>query len=208
MGGSHHRQTLRIRSPSTFAVRWLIPRLASFHRANPNIDVSLTASSAPLDFAKEEIDAGVELGNGQWKDMKSMKLVANVLRPVVSPKRFADLKQLHKPADLAGKTLLHSLARFEDWDLWLKAAGVSGLNPFMGMKYETSLLAYQAAAEGHGVAVAQEALVERELAEGDLVFPFDFGLDRGDWTYYFSWPMARPESVALQVFRDWLRANS
>jgi len=166
--------------------------------------VNLTASPAPLDFAREEIDAGVELGSGRWNDRQAMRLVPNVLRPVVSPERYAPASRLHRPADLAGATLLHTLARFEDWDLWLKAAGVAGLNSSIGMKYESSLLAYQAAVEGHGVALAQEVLVEREIAEGTLVFPFDFVLDRGAWTYYFSWPTTRPEPVALQAFRDWL----
>jgi LysR family glycine cleavage system transcriptional activator len=39
------------------------------------------------------------------------------------------------------------------------------------MRYETSLLAYQAAIEGRGVAIAQRALVSKELEDGSLVCP-------------------------------------
>ncbi|MCP2821145.1 LysR substrate-binding domain-containing protein, partial [Salmonella enterica subsp. enterica serovar Typhimurium] len=73
-----------------------------------------------------------------------------------------------------------------------------------GMKYETSLLAYQAAIEGHGVAIAQKALIEKELADQTLVAPLGPTLDRGDYTYYFAWPTAKPQSSALRAFRDWL----
>lgn len=66
------------------------------------------------------------------------------------------------------------------------------------------MLAYQAAIEGHGVAIAQEALVLPELANGTLIAPFSFRLDRGEHTYYFAWPETRRASPALETFRDWL----
>jgi LysR family glycine cleavage system transcriptional activator len=43
--------------------------------------------------------------------------------------------------------------------LWLKAAGLPLRGRRREMRYETSLLAYQAANEAHGLAMAQEALV-------------------------------------------------
>jgi LysR family glycine cleavage system transcriptional activator len=204
MGGAHRRLVLKIRSPATFAVRWLIPRLASFHREHPDIDVQLSTSPAPLDFAREDIDAGVELGNGEWPGAKTQRLIANILVPVMAPRPGERLPK--RPADLSKETLLHSMARLDDWHLWLRAAGQARINAYRGMKYETSLLAYQAAIEGHGVAIAQRALVERELAAGVLVAPLDFGLDRADYTYYFAWPAKRRESRALQSFTQWLAA--
>ena len=202
MGGSHRRRVLRIRSPATFAVRWLIPRLAGFHQLHPGIDVQLTASAAPLDFSREDIDAGIELGDGKWPKLIVQRLVPNELVPVIAPREGAAIPR--EPQDLASETLLHSLARIDDWALWLRAAGAPGVNPYQGMKYETSLLSYQAAVEGHGVALAQKALVEKDLAEGRLVAPFILALDRGEYTYYFATPREREESVELAAFRIWL----
>ncbi|VTU27002.1 Gcv operon activator [Variovorax sp. RA8] len=206
MGGSYRRHTLRMRSPATFAVKWLIPRLASFHRAHPDIDVQLATSPAPLRFDQEDIEAGVQLGDGKWPGTRVLRLVANELIAVAAPGKDLALR-LHSPADLEHETLLHSMARPDDWNLWLKAQNASGVNGYRGMKYETSLLAYQAAAEGHGVAMAQKAFVERELASGSLVAPFDFILDRAAHTYYFVWPADRRESSALTAFRLWLDEN-
>lgn len=202
MGGAYQRRVLRIRSPATFAVRWLIPRLASFHQMHPGIDVQLTASSAPLDFSKEELDAGIELGDGNWPKLKVQRLVPNELVPVMAPRD--EMAMPRNPKQLASETLLHSLARIDDWALWLRAAGAGGVNPYQGMKYETSLLSYQAAVEGHGVALAQKALIEKDLAEGRLVMPFSLALDRGSYSYYFAWPCDREESVELDAFRTWL----
>ncbi|MBT2303179.1 transcriptional regulator GcvA [Variovorax paradoxus] len=204
MGGSFRRHSLKMRSPATFAVKWLIPRLASFHREHPDIDVQLSTSPAPLRFDREDIEAGVELGDGQWPRTKVQRLVANELVPVTAPRNAAGFKRLRDPEDLNNETLLHSMARPDDWQLWLQACGAKRVNGYRGMKYETSLLAYQAAAEGHGVAIAQKAFVERELAAGVLITPFDFVLDRKAHTYYFVWPEDRAESKALAAFRRWL----
>ncbi|RDK05736.1 LysR substrate-binding domain-containing protein [Cupriavidus lacunae] len=198
-GAPGRSNVLRIRSPATFAVRWLIPRLASFHRLHQDIDVQLTTGSAPLDFRREDIDAGIQLGDGDWPETHSQRLIPNELIPVAAPSRAR-----RKGWKLERETLLHSLARPEDWTLWLKFAGFSTANTNRGMRYETSLLAYQAAVEGHGVAIAQKALVLKELEEGSLVAPFDMTLDRGGHTYYFAWPSHRPESKSLKAFRQWL----
>jgi len=191
--------TLRIRSPATFAVRWLIPRLAGFHQQHKHIDVQVTTSFLPLDFQREDIDAGIQLGDGQWPGMRTLQLMRNELVPVAAPSLRLRFKK-----QLASQTLLHSMARSDDWMLWLRAAGVRDVNPAQGMKYETSLLAYQAAIEGHGVAIAQKALIEKELADHTLVAPLSPTLDRGGYTYYFAWPSGKPPSAALRAFHDWL----
>jgi len=196
---SQSGSALRIRSPATFAVRWLIPRLASFHQLHQTIDVQLTTSSEPLKFEDDDIDAGIELSDGDRSGMHTQRLIANQLLPVLAPSRPPPHLE-----GIANDTLLHSLARIDDWAVWLKAAGLPAVNAYRGMKYETSLLAYQAAIEGHGIAIAQRALIERELADRTLIALNAPTLDCGRHTYYFVWPRSRPVSDELAAFRDWL----
>lgn len=198
-GRENGSRVLKIRSPATFAVRWLIPRLASFHRLHKEIDVQLTTSSVPLDFTREEIDGGIQLGAGNWPGLRVERLIPNVLVPVAAPSI-----KLKAQGKLRGETMLHSLARPDDWSLWLEAAGFPLHVKRPAMRYETSLLAYQAAIEGHGVAIAQKALIRAELDSGQLVQPFRLELDRGGYTYYFAWPTGRRPSEELKIFRDWL----
>jgi MFS family permease len=54
------------------------------------------------------------------------------------------------------------------------------------------------------VAIAQKALVEKELTERTLVIPFGPALDRGAHTYYFAWPSGKRRTAALRAFREWL----
>lgn len=201
--GRSERKVFNIRAPHSVAMRWLLPRLAGFHVEHPDIDVKLNTSVTPPDFDREDIDAGICMGKGQWRGLQSYKLMVNELVPVCSPEK---LSRLREPADLAGETLLHTLARPDYWQLWLRAAGVHHIDLARGMRYESSALAYEAALEGYGVAIAQKALVEKELNEGRLVMPFDLQVDLGAETYYFVLPpdTYKRRSRELVKFRSWI----
>jgi len=202
---SRQRKTLKIRAYTTFAMRWLIPRLSGFHAAHPGIEVLLKASLEPVDFRKEDIDGAVRLGDGNWPGTNRYRLAPNILAPVASPALLAAGPKLKKPADLAHHTLLHSIARPDDWSYWLEAAGAAKqVDPRAGMTYESSAMAYAAAIEGQGVAIAQLFLVDKDLADGRLVAPFKKTVDMGDFTYYLLTPSHREESATMKTFRLWL----
>lgn len=199
------RKQLRIRAYTTFAMRWLIPRLSGFHAAHPGIEVLLKASLDPVDFRKEDIDGAVRLGDGNWPGTNRHRLGPNILAPVASPALLAAGPKLKKAADLAHHTLLHSIARPDDWGYWLEAAGVTKqVDARAGMTYESSAMALAAAIEGQGLAIAQLFLVDKDLADGRLVMPFKKTVDMGDFTYYLLTPSHREESATMKTFRLWL----
>lgn len=199
------RKQLKIRSYTTFAMRWLIPRLSGFHAAHPDIEVLLKASLEPVDFRKEDIDAAIRLGDGNWPGTHCYRLVDNILAPVASPALLKAGPKLKRPADLKHHTLLHSIARPDDWRYWLEAVKVDRLlDAHTGMTYESSAMSYAAAIEGQGIAMAQMFLVAKDLAEGRLVLPFPQKVDMGDFTYYLLTPGHRGESPHMTTFRIWL----
>src|SRR5262245_28308899 len=201
------KRQLRIRAYTTFAMRWLIPRLSGFHAAHPNIEVLLTASLDPVDFSRDDLDGAIRLGDGNWAGVKAHRLVPNILAPVCSPRLMKSGPPLKRPADLARHTLLHSIARPDDWQYWLEANGVDDIDPHAGLTYESSALAYQAANEGQGLAIAQRFLVDDDLRSKRLVMPFRKTVDMGAFTYYLVTPgtEADPkESPQMAEFREWL----
>jgi LysR family glycine cleavage system transcriptional activator len=200
------RRTLKIRAYTTFSMKWLIPRLSSFHSKNPDIDVRLTASLDPVDFAREDIDAAVRLGLERNPALGADWLVPNELVPVCSSGFLKENPQFQDPNNLGEATLLHSLARPDDWSKWLQAAGMNQIDGYRGLKYESSVMIYQAAIEGHGVAIAQRILVTDDLASGRLVMPYQFVLDLADFTYYLVYPKDKAHSPEFNVFRDWIKS--
>src|SRR5437660_7453863 len=105
----------------TFAMRWLIPRLADFRKQEPDIDVRITTGGVAAPFG-EAWSCGINLGDGEWPGLVAEPLFAADLLPVCAPKLAAQLK---RPADLRGPSLLRVAHASEDWPLWLKAAGVA-----------------------------------------------------------------------------------
>ena len=66
------RDVLAIQAYTTFARRWLIPLLGRFHDEHPDIEVRLTTSVIPVDFAYQDLDAAVRSGNGRsWPGLEA-----------------------------------------------------------------------------------------------------------------------------------------
>ncbi len=190
----------------TFAVRWLIPRLADFHRRHPGIDVRLHTSLEAVDFAHSDIDLAVRYGRGDWPGLHCDRLLAESLLPVCSPALLNGPVPLKEPADLARHTLLHNSAHPDEWMLWLTAAGVTGIDLERGPSFAYSELLLRAAAEGLGVAMARRHLVEEDLAAGRLVAPFKFAYARG-CRYWLVCPTEALRDPRVAAFREWLLAQ-
>lgn len=194
---------LRIRAYTTFSMKWLIPRLGSFHAANKTTEVQLTTSNEAVAFDRENVDGAIRLGEGQWPGVEVDRLMANELTPLCSPS-YRRTHRIKTVKDLANLALLHSLVRPDDWKYWLDAVGAKNIDPYSGDKYASSTLAYQAVLEGHGIMIAQRALFVEDLRRRRLVQPFEYTLDRGAFTYYFVYPRNRLRNPAFRRFRAWL----
>jgi LysR family glycine cleavage system transcriptional activator len=197
---------LTISTTPSFAASWLAGRLARFQALHPEIELQLSATSRSVDFAREGIDCGIRYGAGDWPGLVSQRLLETALLPVCSPALLDGADPLRRPQDLARHTLLHALDDPDDWRLWLRAAGVVGVDPTRGLKFDSVPLVLQAAVSGAGVGIGRRQLVEAELAEGRLVAPFDLELPDA-YAYYFVAPETTADQPKLAAFRDWLLAE-
>jgi LysR family glycine cleavage system transcriptional activator len=100
--------------------------------------------------------------------------------------------------------LLHIGTFPDDWQVWLTAAGVKGIDSSRGVSFDSPLIAYQAAMDGLGVALGRQALVTPDLKAGRLVVPFDFKMATGDFAYYLVYPPEAIRRRKIKAFRDWI----
>jgi LysR family glycine cleavage system transcriptional activator len=112
---------------------------------------------------------------------------------------------LRSPADLRHHRLIHDNFRI-GWAMWLEHAGVSGVNPEGGLRFDSAVYAIEAAVQGEGVLLGRSALVSADLAAGRLVRPFDLSL-LSRWKYYVVYPERALRQRKVKVFRDWLLAE-
>nr|WP_202130727.1 transcriptional regulator GcvA [Methylobacterium sp. 2A] len=195
---------LHINALATFTLRWLIPRLSGFQRANPAIEVRLTTSNVPLAQLTEPFDVAIRGGPDTRPGHVAEPFLSERRIPVCSPALLRRLP-LGEPAQLRQHTLLHAATLPRVWPDWLRAAGVPDLTPQASVTLEHFYLTLQAALDGLGVAMGPERLIADDVAAGRLTLPFA-GPALPARSYYTYVPEARAEDPAIRAFCGWLAA--
>lgn len=194
---------------TSFAAKWLMPRLSKFQQQHPSIDVRVTTSMELADFARDGVDVGIRYGHGKWSGLRSDWLMAEELFPVCSPALLKGHHPIRTPDDLRHHTLLYASHDMEDdWRLWLTAAGASpDILKQPALTFDMIFMTVQAAIDGLGVAVGRTTFVESDLAAGRLVAPFDMTLPI-DVGFYLVCPEAAADTPKIAAFREWLLATA
>jgi LysR family glycine cleavage system transcriptional activator len=200
-------KVLTVSTLASLAAKWLLPRLTDFQEQHPGIDVRITTSTSLVDFQRDNVDAAIRYGRGQWPGLRADWLMADELFPVCSPSLLRGDKPLRQPEDLKGYPLLHtSNANSDDWRLWLTAAGLPGdIARQPGITFDMIFMTIQAAIDGIGVAMGRTSYVQDDIAKGRLVVPFKIALP-ADAGFYLVAPEGRREAPKLAAFREWMIA--
>lgn len=202
---------LKLRTYTTFTAKWLIPHLPDFHTRNPDIEVVVSNAVPDVDFDRDPVDLAIQFGDGHWPRVELDLLFEDEIEPVCSPAYVKAQLKRGAPADklLEGR-LLVSHYRRADWDDWLagtgRAARVGLAAGAERMSFSTSVLTWQAALDGLGVAIGQASLLRTEIANGSLVRPFAQPVRRAKG-HYLVRPAAQRYSRRVEVFREWLLAK-
>lgn len=198
-------KVLTISTIASLAAKWLLPRLTDFQESHPGIDVRITTSTSLVDFQRDNVDAAIRYGRGQWPGVRAEWLMADELFPVCSPSLLRRDKPLRQPEDLKDHVLLHT-NNGDDWRLWLTAAGLpTGISRLPGITFDMTFVTVQAAIDGMGVAMGRTSYVQDDIAKGRLVVPFKIALP-ADAGFYLVSPEGRREAPKLAAFRQWMIA--
>jgi len=190
---------LNISMLSTFAMRWFIPRLSSFQKLHPDIEVRISTSIHEVDFEHEGMDCAIRSGHGNWQGLHAEYLFTETFTPVCNPSMA---KHLKTPQDLANHTLLHARLRPDDWQVWLNAVNID-IQTEHEQTFETRNFAIQAAVDGVGIAIVDPSLVAEDIKAGRLTTPFSQTMaDKS--AYYFVYPKEQANDIHIQHLQNWL----
>jgi len=186
---------LRVRAYTTWALRWLIPRLPRFRARHPGQEVEVTTSIAPVNFARDPVDAAIR--SAEYAPAPGAERLQRV---DVAPYAAPGLARLARRQGLQGVTLLGSRVRPGDWEVWAAAAGQLLQGP--PLLFESTSLAVQAALEGLGAVIVSPMLVAEDVRRRRLLRVAAEVVNTVD-SYWLVIPPGRP-TPALQAFRAWL----
>ncbi len=186
----------------TFATTWLVPRLSSFNKIYPEIEVRLKASDDPVDFIHQDIDIAIYYESDSYPGLHSVKLLNERLTPLCSPELLKGDLPLNQPEDLKHHNLLHDYST-DDWRRWLKHAGVKGIDLRRGSVFSHTSMVLQAAVFGQGIAMGHIVLSQAEIKSGRLVQPFELMME-SDFSYDVVCPIESAERPKIKAFIQWL----
>jgi len=206
---SPSQNLLRLNAPPAFSVRWLIPRVSTFQRLHPAVDVSLTSSVAPPQFPNDEYDLAIRRFNKAPTSGYAVALFDEISIPVCHVDLLVSSPSQRRPMDLAK---LMKLARFvrvagepRGWKKWAKTWRAD-LSQARYVDVELTYLAVQAALEGLGLALLPLALASDDIARGVLAAPL--GSQQVDHSrYYVVSGMKPPRRSAAARNIEWLQAE-
>jgi LysR family glycine cleavage system transcriptional activator len=106
-------------------------------------------------------------------------------------------------------TLLHDDSPDDDascptWEMWLKAAGVEGVDATRGPRFNQSSLVLESAVLGQGIALAKSTIAAADLAAGRVVAPLGLTLPLS-LAYYVVYPESKTLTPKVGVFLRWLK---
>jgi LysR family transcriptional regulator, glycine cleavage system transcriptional activator len=200
--GPRRSDVLTIRCAVGFAVNWLAPRLPDFMAKHPDIALRLISSVWNEDSGSEAFDLDIRYGDGRWPGVTSERLTRESLQPVCSP-ALLEAGRLRAPADLTNHALIHVLGYKEGWALWLRKAGVKQTPAAPGLQCDTSLMAFELAAQGAGIALGRTSMLAKDLNAGRLAAPFELAvpIDEG---FRLIWRESALQQRSAAQFKDWL----
>jgi LysR family transcriptional regulator, glycine cleavage system transcriptional activator len=202
--GTHRLSGIvRINVPTSFALRWLIPRLSEFRHQFPNITVRISTTSRKFRYIGSAFDLGIRLMPDPR--LRSEKLMTDRRLPACSPELLR-AKPIASVDDLRRHTLLHSATTSSAWSEWLILAGAPQLRPLHHMEFEHVHLQLEAAVSGLGIALASLPLIEKDIESGRLVCP----IREPEWCAqdYVLVSEHREEDASVKAFRSWITKNN
>jgi LysR family glycine cleavage system transcriptional activator len=207
--------TLNLCVASSFASYWLMPRLAGFVAAHPEVTLNLSTHVGPVDFERSPHDAAIEYCDGATSQLQASKVLALELRPYASPSllqssgtRATGLPRRPRLVALLNELpLIRHTTVAHAWPRWLSCAGLADdVQPRRveaGPQYDLLSMALNGAIAGIGVTLLPHYVAQAAVASGQLVLLSDVA-----WTsekaYHLRYPAWKSGLAALQSFQRWL----
>lgn len=199
---------LRIVMSRSAAVMVMLPRLAAFAEAYPDVVLDVVTVTGPVDLVAGEFDAGIQLGEYIQKDMIAVRVSPDLRLAVVgSPGYFSSRSIPREPKDLNEHRCITLRLpggpyRWE-FERGRKSVTIGVNGPLV---IDDTHLVIQAALAGVGLCLVYDEQVAEDIADGRLVRVLE------DWTppipgFFMYYPSRHHQPTALSALVTALRAK-
>lgn len=196
-------QRLVILVDPDFASLWLVPGLAEFFGKAPDVLVEIRAEKAAPILEDPSVSCAIQYAAADLEFKNAVMLFRSHLFPVCT-KSLMESSPLNSPEDLREQVLLHDRS-IDEWRDYFASVGMaSSVRVGLGPIFSDTSHCLDAAVRGQGIAIGDDFLASRYLAEGRLVKPFSDPAVLSKHAYYFVGPDEVPEPAGVIALRQWL----
>ncbi len=197
-------RTVSIGTTAAFAPLWLMPRLGAFWNAHQDIVIDHMISDRMQELQRPDVDLRIRYGDGQWPGEHASKLFDDTIIAVASP-AFLARHQIASPKAIAEVPLLSVEGVDWTWTSWvdfLRGFGIAR-KKLNVRRFNSYVIALQAAQDGQGVALGWLSLVKPLIAKRRLkqVTPAQIP---APGSFYAAWSSEREPSREAETLRAWL----
>lgn len=196
---------LRLAVTPTFSRQILLPRLALFRHAYPDVELILQVAIPLLDVKAEEADLEIRYGTGPYAGVEQLRILSDEVVPVCSP------DYLNEAGPFDGFDTLEQVSRarlirspLESWNTWFRACGIALPEPRAGAQFNDVGLMLDGAAAGFGVALMRLKLGRAWLDNGRLLRLSPRQVASPNH-HFLCWKPGVLERWECAAFVDWLR---
>jgi LysR family transcriptional regulator, glycine cleavage system transcriptional activator len=196
---------LRLSVTPTFSRQILLPKLALFRHAYPDVELTMQVTIPLFDVKGEECDLEIRYGAGPYADVEHERILSDTVYPACSP------EYLNEVGPFGNFESLESVSRarlvrspLEPWSTWFKACNIALPEPREGAQFNDIGLMLDAAVSGFGVTLLRHKLGAAWIENGRLVrlSPREFASPHH---HYVCWKPGALERWECAAFVDWLK---
>lgn len=204
------RNRININVSPYFATRYLMQRLERFRDRLPGADLRMTTMVEMPDFARDEVDASIQWGFGNWAEYDVTLLVQDPKVLCCNPDLAA---RLTTPRDLLGQTLLHPVRSRSLWTRVLRHLSAGDAEEASVIEFHDAATMRRATHSGLGVGLVSRIDALHDIAAGRLVAPFGTealsDMARADVPgFYLVLPRAHRRVRTIAAFCDWITSEN
>ncbi len=194
--------TLTVSATPTFSMHWLIPRLSSFTRRCPDIQIRLTSSLDPVDFSRDSYDVAIRRLSSKSSEHR-VSLFPAILMPICSPQLLGTTQT--DVADLTSHTLIHTATSAASWPNWLESVGQKDLQSGGTLYFDQLYFGVQACINRMGFTIAPAVVLIDDIISGRLALPFPRLPLPDDTIYHATTSGGNGLDDAVREFVEWLQ---
>lgn len=199
---------LRLVMSKNAALMVLLPKLAAFTDAYPDVTLDVVTVSGPIDLVAGEFDAGIQIGETIQRDMMAVRVTRDLRLAIIgSPAYFRKFPLPKTPRDLQQHRCLGVRGATETYR-WRFSRARKTVNVMVNgpLTIDEPSVVLQAAVDGIGLGIAFEEQITDHVVQGRLIRVLE------DWCpprpgFFLYYPSRRNQPATLIALIKTLRLH-